>query len=193
MAFDLALWLQNEDYPARLDRWLVAAFGEEGVVWTKLWQTPCRVTQREEGANYSVDLAAGGVVIAGDDEPNQGSYFAANHAKINLPVTLPPATNSRIDSVVVQVFDIQAGGTDPGVDPIVRPRVIPGVASATPAPPALPPTAILLAEITVPSGLPAVGNAQIRDRRVLARETIYRGTTPPPDPVEGLTWFQPTT
>ena len=186
MAWELPIWMQDQDYAARLDRGLVEAFGTEGVVYGV--GNHLKVTERSAGPNFSVDIATGAGIVAGDDQANQGSYFVRNGGVINVAVTSPDPSNPRIDAVVVQVRDTQAGGE---AGTVCEARVIAGGAAAVPSPPAIPATAMLLAYIDVPVGLSAVTNAKITDERVLARTTVTVSATEPTDPIDGLIWFQP--
>lgn len=186
MAWELPIWMQDQDYAARLDRGLVEAFGTEGVVYGV--GNHLKVTERSAGPNFSVDIATGAGIVAGDDQANQGSYFVRNGGVINVAVTSPDPSNPRIDAVVVQVRDTQAGGE---AGTVCEARVIAGGAAAVPSPPAIPATAMLLAYIAVPVGLSAVTNAKITDERVLARTTVTVSATEPTDPIDGLIWFQP--
>jgi hypothetical protein len=186
MTWELPIWMQDQDYAARLDRGLVEAFGSEGVI-NDLGGN-LKVTERGAGPNFSIDIATGAGIVAGDDQANQGSYFVRNTATLNVAVGAPDPSNPRIDAVVVQVRDTQAGGE---AGTICEARVLPGGAAPVPVAPTIPATCMLLAYIAVPVGLSAVTNSQITDERVLARTTIVVSATEPTDPIEGLVWFQP--
>jgi hypothetical protein len=138
---DVPAWLQNGVYPARIDRQLIDAIWTEGVL------NGLDVTPRAEGANFSVDVAAGRGVTAGDDQTGQGAYLSTLMGKVNVPLSVPD-TQGRIDLIVLRVNDSQAGGPV-GDNGTIYP--VKGTPGTTPAAPALPPTAIELARVTVAS------------------------------------------
>lgn len=148
---ELPAWLQNGIYPARVDRQLIDAVWSEGV------HSGLAVTPRAEGANFSVDVAAGRGVVLGDDQSAQGSYLLTLTGKVNVPIGVP-ASQNRIDLVVLRVNDPQAGGPT-GDNGAVG--VIAGTPGSTPAPPALPASAIELARVTVASGAASILSAAI--------------------------------
>lgn len=120
------------------------------------------VTQRAAGTNMSVDVAAGLVVVVGDDAAGQGRYLVPITVAENVIIPAAPGANSRIDSIVLRVRDPQAGG-DPGEDGILE--VVSGAAAAVPVAPAIPDTATELARVTVAAGTLAITNAMVTDRR----------------------------
>jgi hypothetical protein len=164
-----------------LDRALIAAFGDEGVV------TGMKVTQRAAGANYSVDVAAGSVLVAGDEIVNQGSYFA-RFAAANLPLDTPPQAGGRIDLIAVTIRDTDSGAS---AGTPAELRVIKGSASGSPAAPAVPNSTLVIAEVLLTAGLSSVLNASITDRRSLARPRVVVSSTEPSDPIDGLIWLRP--
>lgn len=185
MAFDDPLWQQNIDYAARLDRGLIEAFGAEGVI------TGLKVTQRSSGANLSVDIGVGSCIVAGDDQAYQGSYFCRNTSTVNKTVNAAPSTNSRIDIICVQVLDTQAGGVTAVGDLPAQIKYVAGTAAATPSAPTVPASCYKIAEIRVAAGQSSVTNANITDKRSLARPTVVVSATQPSDPVDGLIWLKP--
>ncbi len=190
MAFDDPIWLQDVDYAARLDRGLIEAFGSEGVVYAT--DGNLKVRQRAAGANYSVDLDIGRVIVAGDDQPTQGSYFGHNKATLNVPMDAPPGSNSRIDLVIVRIYDTQAGGASPPTTgAYINAEIVKGDASASPVWPTVPASAYVLASVLIASGAPSYTDAMITDQRALARSHIVVSDTEPADPITGLVWFKP--
>lgn len=164
------LWLQNSTYPAAVDRQLIAAGLEPGVMGL----TELAVTQRAAGANLSVDVAAGRVVVPMTDAPNQGSALCVSTAVNNLVVAgAPGAGLSRIDLVIARVYDASLiGGSINGW----QLEIVTGTPTASPAAPALPASSIELARFTVPSGTASITTAMITDRRVMPG--IWRPFTP---------------
>lgn len=146
MAIHTPLWLQkaNEEdpdieYPASEFRQLIADVFNEGIL------TGGAVSERGAGANFTVDVAVFRCVIDGDDGTDQGSYLVWSDAVENITVSAAPGSDSRIDLVVIEVNDEQAGGT--GSLPFGRARVIAGTPAGSPSAPAVPDTAIGIATI----------------------------------------------
>jgi hypothetical protein len=122
------------------------------------------ITQRGAGANMSVDIAPGSFAVTGDTIANQGVYIAQSTATFNLPITAANATNPRIDLIVAQIFDKQAGGgaTTYSWSPVA----VVGTPAASPVAPALPNSALLLGPVTVPANATSIVTANISDQRV---------------------------
>lgn len=166
------LYQQANTYPARLDRQFIEdVFDVEGVI--KPAGGALLVGPRAAGANMSVDIAAGRAVIKGDDEANQGSYRVTSTAVENRALGAAPGSDSRIDLVVAQVRDANVtGGASSDWDIIV----IPGEVAAAPVAPAVPPTAIPLAQVLVAAGTLSIDAAKITDRRTSASNAAYVAT-----------------
>jgi microcystin-dependent protein len=165
----IANWLQNVDYPARIDRVLYDNLWTEGVIGGSSFA----VTQRGT-PSMAVDVAAGVAVITGTDQSFQGKYLARDEAVTsNLTIAAAPGSGTRYDIVIVQVRDTNAGG--PAGDD-ARVFVVQGTASATPVDPTIPTSSIPLARVRVPSGTGSITNALIDNLRVEAR---LIGATPP--------------
>lgn len=169
MTLEVPLWAQGGTYPARLDRMLIAAMHDEGVIDL----TAFAVTERGAGANFTVDVSAGDAVVTGDDETDQGNYYVRSTAVENIAVTAAPGSNSRIDLVVLQINDPTAGGAV-GDDFTIE--TVDGTADPSPVPPALPDSALLLATILVSSSDASVTDSMITDARVLAGRRCSPGT-----------------
>lgn len=136
------LWLQNAAYPARYDRQLIAeVFG-----WREFILRGLVVGQDGVGTG-SVVVTAGAAVIIGDDEPNQGMGLAVFEADetVAMPVAPPTAGDSRIDLIVVQMNDPQAGGSagDNATFAVVEGTA----ASGTPSAPPVPDSAVVVARV----------------------------------------------
>lgn len=119
------------------------------------------VAQRGAGANMSVDVAAGVAWIRGDDSALQPVYRCYNDGTVNLAIAAADATNPRIDLVIAEVRD--AGFS--GVSTDWRLRVVTGTPAASPAAPATPNNAIVLARVSVPANDTAITDSQITDYR----------------------------
>jgi hypothetical protein len=154
------LWLQDLTYPARIDRQLMEAMWIEGVV------SGLGLRQRAEGANLSVDVAAGYALVEGDDQTGQGSYLLSLDGKVNVPLDTAD-TSSRVDLLILRVNDPQAGGPNGNSGTLEYVKGTPG--SASPA--ALPTSAIELGRITVGANATSITNAVI--------DTTLRGRSGP--------------
>jgi hypothetical protein len=169
MVLEDPLWQDGNDYPARLDRQFIeAVFDVEGVI--KPSTGALLVGPRGAGANMSVDVAAGPWVIKGDDEADQGHYSSRSTAVENLPVGAAPGSDSRIDLVVARVRDAKVTG---GVSNDWILEVIPGAVAAAPVAPAVPNTAIPLAQVLVAAGTASITAGMITDRRTAAGNAAY--------------------
>jgi hypothetical protein len=107
------------------------------------------VTQRGAGANMSVDVSAGLVVIQGNAIANQGKYVCRSTATVNLPIATAPGSGTRTDLIVAQLYDKQADG---GTQYAWTPLVITGSTTA-------PPSSAVLAQVTVPTGTASITTA----------------------------------
>lgn len=164
------LWMQTTTgaptYSARLDRMLIYNLFTEGVLSGFL------VSQRAAGANMTVDVSIGYAVVYGDDQANQGAYLFQDDAVDSVTISAAPGSNKRIDLVYARINDPNAGGPS-GLNFTLG--VVNGTASASPTVPALPTSAIPLAQILVTAGNVSVINSMITDARVGART---RGSAP---------------
>jgi hypothetical protein len=171
------IWQQNRAYSARLDRTVVDLIFTEGVVDPDLDNFEVTETTPQ---SLSVAVDVGRAVIDGDDEVRQGKYLIVSDSVLNVPITAAPlAPNDRIDLIVLQVNDPVAGSvrTPANVCEVVA---IPGTPSVTPSAPAVPSTAIPLAQVYVANGSTFIATADITDRRTGAstaqRRVIVRKT-----------------
>lgn len=150
-----AIWLQNPDYPAKLDRQVIQTLlGSREQVFAGFV-----VSQHSTGA-LSVDVTAGRCSIAGDDEVGQGYYAVVMDADATLTMPAAPGSNKRIDLVVIQINDAFAGGAA-GDNTVLA--VVQGTVSATPVAPAVPDSALVLAQVLRTAGDAAVLTAHITD------------------------------
>jgi hypothetical protein len=168
MALETPIWLQGGTYSARLDRSLLDVIFTEGVV--DPGGSALLVAQRAIGANDSVDIAAGAAIITGDDEANQGKYYVRNTAVSNVVFSPAPGSDSRIDLLVLQVNDPTAGGSAGDNATFV---VVEGSVAGSPVPPAVPDTAIPLAEVLRTATDTSITDAMITDRRVASSTQQY--------------------
>lgn len=130
--------------------------GSKGVCGPAAYQ----VTQRQAGANFSVDIAPGYSFMPGGDITNQGTYGLWMDASYNLATPSPPSTGQNNHRVVLQVRDKSANATWTTYDFI--PLLLADTGSGTPA---VPNSALNLAIVTINAGDASVTNASISDRR----------------------------
>jgi hypothetical protein len=152
--------LQGGTYSARQDRSLLDVIFTEGVI--DPGGSALLVAERAAGANDTVDVAAGAAIITGDDEANQGKYYVRNTAVVNVAFSPAPGSDERIDLLVLQVNDPTAGGAA-GDNAVFE--VVTGTVAGTAVAPAVPDTAIPLAEVLRLSTDTTIVNARITDRR----------------------------
>ena len=131
--------------------------------------TACAVSEKSGTPNMSVDVAVGGVVIYGDDASEQGSYYLYNDAVKNVAITASDPTNARYDLIVARVKDNEYGVSGD----VLTIEVVEGTPAGSPAEPATPDSAYVLARVTVDASVTSIVNAKITDRRV----TIGGGVT----------------
>ena len=168
MSLETPIWVQGGTYSARLDRSLLDVIFTEGVI--NPGGSALAVTQRSTGANDSVDVVAGAAIISGDDEADQGKYYVRNTGVVNVAFTPAPGSDQRIDLLVLQVNDPTAGGAA-GDDAVFL--VIEGTPAGTAVAPAVPDTAIPLAEVLRLSSDTSIVNAAITDRRPTSSTANY--------------------
>ncbi len=152
------LWLQNLDYPARIDRTVYDTLFTEGVHLAGDFE----VTESVVPA-MSVDVAAGVAVVTGDDQIFQGKYLVRMEAADTLTIAAAPGSGSRHDLIVLQVRDSNSG-VGANDDAILD--VILGTPGSSPVDPAIPDTALVLARVRVPAGTGSIINSLIDDLRV---------------------------
>ncbi len=166
MAIEDPLFLQALTYSAAEWRTLTEAVAGEGVV--DMLTGGLQVTQRGLGANETVDVAPGLAVITGDGQANQGRYVDRSNTVVNVPIAAAPATDARIDLIVLQIEDAAVTGTGNrgNIYPVV------GTVAVSPVAPAVPNTAIPLAEVLRNAGDTSVSTARITDRRYLSGRAV---------------------
>ena len=156
------LHAQNLTYSATLDRQLIDSLYSQGGI---VLHTDLAVTQRGAGANMSVDVSSGHVVVTGTDAAGQGKYLCWSDATTNVVIaTAPTAGNSRIDLIVAQVRDAdQNGGANN--DWVIAAVTGTPATTGTQAAPAAPASSFVLAQIAVGPSVTSIVNANIADLR----------------------------
>lgn len=167
MGRDAPRYTQNVNtYSAALDREVIRA--ESKYKWGVYGSGDLKVTQRAAGANYSVDIAMGRVLVpesTSTDSLGWRSYLCGlSGGAENYVLGNPPVSNSRYDIVYASVRDSTvSGGSDDWVFSHTE-----GTAAASPTIPALPVQATLLAVILRTAGEASILNAAITDKRDFA-------------------------
>lgn len=116
------------------------------------------------GAN-SIDLAAGACWVKGDTDANaQPTYRMRNDAVVNLGITVDPS-NPRIVLVVAQITDATFAGGSRQWQLVA----IHGTPAASPSVPALPASALPLAQVLVPAAAASSAAYTITDVRQRAQ------------------------
>lgn len=144
-----------------------------------------KVTQRAAGANMTVDVAAGDLLVGIDTGVRNGLAHAVNDALANVgPFAASHATLPRVDVIGVQYNDTSIPAGTGGDDPVFR--IVQGTPTAgatldnrNGAPggaggPAAPVDFIHLADVLIPAASTSVVTANIRDRRRWARGAFRR-------------------
>lgn len=106
MAYEIPLYLDSKLYPARLDRLLIERMfnGQARVISGLIG------TQRAAGANFTIDISAGVILIPCTSEANGGMYLAKTTAVTNVTTPATPGSN-RTDKLIAWVRDPDSGGT----------------------------------------------------------------------------------
>lgn len=120
--------------------------------------TDMAVVQHAAGANMSVDVSSGLVLVAGTQSvPTQGVYHGFNDATVNVTIAASNPTYPRIDLVCVSIQDAYySGATNTGVI-----QAVTGVPAASPAVPTAPPNTVVLAHVYVGANVSSITNSNI--------------------------------
>lgn len=161
MALETPVWLQGGTYSARNDRALLDVVFSEGVI--NPGGSAYLVSERALGANDTVDVVAGAAIIEGDDEAAQGKYYVRMTAGTNIEFSPSPSADQRIDLLCLRVNDPTSGGPAGDNAEFV---IVEGAVAGSAVAPAVPDTAIPLAEVLRLSTDVTIVNARITDRRV---------------------------
>lgn len=112
--------------------------------------------------NMTVDIAAGGVWIAGTSVATQGSYFLYNDASLSVAIAAADPTNPRIDLIVAVIRDNAedaSGSTD------ARIIAVTGTPAGSPVAPSAPASSIVLAQVAVAALTTTIVSGNITDKR----------------------------
>lgn len=152
------------DHPAAiLRRAFASALGNEGVCGTADLAVTANPTP-----NMTVRVATGEAWVAGDDDANQGWYYTRVSATETVTIPTAHVTYDRIDLIVIRVYDSEYGSASAGADTAAC-EVVQGTPAASPVAPAVPDSALVLAQVTVQNGATAINSGDIADYRPFAR------------------------
>jgi hypothetical protein len=140
--------------------------------------------------NMSVNVAAGSCFVTGTESFGQGLFVGHNDATKNLAIAAADATNARYDLIVARFYGetVAVGSRKFALE------VVTGSPAASPADPAVPANATVLARVTVGAAATSITSGNITDRRVFF--TTLGGTVPclsttrPANPFNGLHIFE---
>lgn len=129
-------------------------------------ETAFQVTQRGAGANNSVDVQAGGIIIPGTQSSVQGFYYVVNDAVVNVPMsTGAHGSLPRVDTVYVRVRDSFYSGVNDDAAVVY----LAGTAASSPVAPTITdPNTYRLANINVPANDNTITTADITDMRTVS-------------------------
>ena len=166
--------LGSNSYNARTDRRIVEALlggaGHEGVIRPGDF----KVTPTSP-ASMSVQVAAGLAAIDGDNVARQGVYIAENDGAVNVgPFTAPGSGLQRIDLVVLRDFDQSPDGGSAGSDQQTLAIVQGTPLASNPVPPAVPSSALVLAQVLLTNATTSIAASAITDRRRRAHAGLAR-------------------
>ena len=168
---DTPLWIQQGQFSSQLDRLLISTLLRPGIPDNPDDPNPVLPAVNDlrctaNGSRLAIDIAAGTVVIGGTDQVRQGNYVCRSTSTETVDLDPRPASGqSRRDLIYAQVQDSSAGA-DTLFDGWVIAKATGVPTGATPVVPALPPSAIALANVLVTaSGGPTITQAEITDLR----------------------------
>lgn len=153
-----ASWISASSHSAQNDRNLLAAI----ILGAGITDSnDLKVSQHAGTPNMSVDVAAGSCFLKGTETTYQGIYHGWNDAVVTLTIAAADATNPRRDLVVAKVRDAAYSGSSNDFSIVV----VTGTPAASPADPATPNNAIVLARVAVAANATSVVTANITDLR----------------------------
>lgn len=168
MSVTLPCWLQSGSYSAELDRQAISALGAGASGKISARSGVLRSTNSEMAvaqtstASMAVTVAPGKALVSGTFTTTQGTYVVQNSSSVTLSVAAASTTLARIDLVVIQVQDsVYSGSLNQALL-----TVITGTPASTPAAPALPSSALALAQVRVGANATSVVTANITDSRL---------------------------
>lgn len=96
------LWAQTGEFDAADDRQVITAMLWPGVIEA----AHLKVQPHSPSPNLTVDVAPGLVVVAGTDQPDQGTFVCPLSQTVNVPLVHGPAPpNTRSDLIIARVYE----------------------------------------------------------------------------------------
>lgn len=154
-------WMSGQSHSAEVLRRATEALIGAGVMTAGAMA----VTQKAGTPNLSVDVAGGIAAIPGSVSTYQGTYLADNRGSTNVALATSDGSNPRKDLIVARVRDSVYSGADDDWGIVA----VTGTAASSPAEPTAPGNSITLAVVNVAAAATSVVNANITNRRTLAR------------------------
>lgn len=147
---------------------------QEGVSFDMAYEVPPLFVS-PEGAGMNVVVNPGSAFIEGDVFTGEGMYFVSNDAQVSLTVPAADPADPRCDIVVAQVDGAAEGQC-------WELSIVSGVPAPQPACPAIPDSAIQLAQILVPAAATSIESGDITDTResygTCTGEGVFRSYNP---------------
>ena len=149
-------WAQATSYSAQVDRInLEAMHFYPGI----LGAASFKVTPN---GGMQIAVAIGRAIVKGTAQTNQGNYVVRNTSVITATHNPAPGSNSRIDRIVLRVYDNAADSSGQNTAAV---EILAGTAGASPVAPAIPNSAISLGTVLIPSGKTSILTSDITDNR----------------------------
>lgn len=161
-------WEQAVSYSAQTDRINLEAMHFYAGI---LGAASFKVTPN---GSMQIAVAIGRAIVKGSAQANQGNYVVRNTAVITANHNPAPGSNSRIDRIVLRVYDNAADASGQNTAAV---EIIAGTASASPVAPAAPNSTLTLATVLIPSGKTSILTSDITDQRPMTG--IPTGTLQP--------------
>lgn len=155
-----AVYMESEQHEGTdMRRMLAAIFNYDSSVI----QGGDMLVEQNGTPNMSVDVAQGAAAIKGTHDFFQGMYFVENRGTTNLAISAADPADPRIDVIVARVYDTEHA--DPSSEWILEVVTGTPATSGTQVAPAVPTSAMSLAEVAVAAGVTSIVDANITDTR----------------------------
>jgi hypothetical protein len=171
------LWLQGGSHTAENDRLgtqLITGISGVADAVAALPQTAGTTCTGDfavtaTGSGLGVSIAAGGAFVLGTSTSTQGMYTVYNDGAVTLTLGTAPASNTRIDLIVLRINDAAYAGSTNSVTL----EVVAGTAAGSPVAPTVPVSSIALCQILVGTNATTLSNSVITDRRSRAGHSSF--------------------
>lgn len=149
-------WEQAVSYSAQIDRINLEAMHFYAGI---LGAASFKVTPN---GSMQIAVAIGRAIVKGSAQTNQGNYVVRNTAVITANHNPAPGSGSRIDRIVLRVYDNAADSSGQNTAAI---EIVAGTSGGSPVAPAAPNSTITLALVTIPTGKTSILTGDIADQR----------------------------